>query len=1043
MKKINNSVLIKFLLGVLLCFFTGAGLASSIVIKTTSVYDATRGEVAWTVSNEGDSLADDVVIRALLPDGTESKTEKMFLDGNDKLSGKLSAIIETPKPGTYVLPLLVDYREGTGKTHSTFAWVRHFSGEKPDKRDEVVNAKLEPPSSSYAPHPGFKGAGNLSLVALSFCSEPIEATWRVLLPKGIERVGGEPASLFIPADGVGYLQIGITNASATAGEVPAAVLLEFDTADGRHHTLDVMTSIRVQSAGSARRSSAPTLFPKAITYLLLLSWVVVWTNRVVRRSMRGFTGATKPALIWLDVAVVAGLTLYLGIMLNVRLAFLDTLCVGGDTPAHHYLMSHVGETGRIVSWASGWWSGFPMFRYYFPLPYVAMSALSHVLPHNVAFKLGSIAGLLVLPISLYGSGRILRLPRPAPAVLACLALPLVFDNTHSMWGINAYSTLAGMIANSWSFALMLPAVSSACRDAQDGRFRSGTVLLLSAMVLSHFFTSMLAAAVLGVLLLVAGIVDCVRARRTASCGENGKTSCPQTPLTQRAWFVLFCEGLGVFLLTAWWVVPLVEQRAWSVDFGGKWDILFFRQLPPSLPWPLVFSAVFAGMAAAGNRAFRRVAIVTPMRLGFAVYAVLLAVSLTLFFGGGLLSDVFVNCRFWPFIVFALLGITALLFSYASRVAGLPVLGTLISLAVCLSFAWRVGGKAENPSWSKANHVPYWTEYNFKGVEDLREGHVVQEIAESLQGTGGRMSQDLHPGNEWLGSSRIFETMPYLAGKPMLEGGIVNSALGSLAAYTLQGEVSVNPAGWPLIVKPRKFDPASGLRHLEFMNVRQFVARSHQTQNAFAADKGWQLVKEFGGGKWKLFESKLASSSPVRVWNEPLEVYRSNDPQHDLLEWMYVPGAVVEPKILLLGNEPSPCGLVAKSSADYLCKLANLSHLPAPAPGWLDAYSKPCDDFKVFDDGSLVFHTEAIGKPHVIAISYFPDWRVEGAERVYFLTPGYLAVYPTSNNVRLYQGMSFVERIAQGLSFLGLVWVLGVFPYRKIKGQSVGRSNQKG
>ena len=1037
------SLSIPILLGAFLCFYTGIGQASSIVIKTETSYDASRGEVRWIVSNEGDSLADEVVIRAVLPDGTEVNTEKMFLDGNDQLSGKLAAVIETPKPGTYVLPLIIDYREGTGQTHSTLAWVRHFSGGKPDKREAVINAKLEPPPSAYAPRAGFKGAGQLFLVAMSFCSEPIEAKWRVLLPKGIERVGEVPASLSIPADGVGYLEIGITNASAKAGEVPAAVLLEFDTADGRHHTLDVMTSIRVQSAEQASPSSAPTLFPKEITYLLLLIWVIVWTNRFVRRSMNGSAEETKPVLIWLDVAIVAGLTLYLGILLNVRLVFLDALCVGGDTPAHHYLMSHISETGKIVSWAPGWWSGFPMFRYYFPLPYVAMSALSHILSHNVAFKLGSIAGLLILPLSLYGSGRILRLPRPAPAILACLALPLVFDNTHSMWGINAYSTLAGMIANSWSFALMLPAVASACRDAQDGRFRSGTVLLLSAMVLSHFFTSMLAAAVLGVLFLTAVVADGVRAQRAASSSENGKKDCSPTPLSQRAWFVLLGEGLCVFLLTSWWVLPLVEQRAWSVDFGGKWDIRFFRQLPPMLPWSLVVALVFASLTAVRSRALRYAGDVTPMRLGFAVHSVLLAVSLTLFYGGGLLSDVFVNCRFWPFIVYALLTLSALLFSYASRVAGLPLLGTLLALAACLSLAWRVGGKAENPSWSKANHVPYWTAYNFKGVEALREGHVVQEIAESLQGTGGRMSQDLHPGNEWLGSSRIFETMPYLADKPMLEGGIVNSALGSLAAYALQGEVSVNPAGWPLIVKPRKFDPASGLRHLEFMDVRQFVARSHQTQNAFAADKGWRLTKEFGGGKWKLFESTLASSSPVRVWNEPLEAYRSNDPQHDLLEWMYVPGAVVEPKILLLENQLSPEGLVAKSPNDYRSKLAKLSQLPAPTPGWLDTYSTPCDEVKMAVDGSLVFHTEAIGKPHIVAMSYFPDWKVEGADRVYFLTPGYLAVYPTNNDVRLYHGVGLFEWIARGLTILGLTWVLGAFSYRKIFSRSIGQATHKG
>ena len=53
-------------------------------------------------------------------------------------------------------------------------------------------------------------------------------------------------------------------------------------------------------------------------------------------------------------------------------------------------------------------------------------------------------------------------------------------------------------------------------------------------------------------------------------------------------------------------------------------------------------------------------------------------------------------------------------------------------------------------------------------------------------------------NEALGSSRCFEALPYVwPGTRTLEGGIVNSALGSLAAYTVQGEISDAPAGWPL------------------------------------------------------------------------------------------------------------------------------------------------------------------------------------------------------------------------------------------------------
>jgi uncharacterized membrane protein len=51
--------------------------------------------------------------------------------------------------------------------------------------------------------------------------------------------------------------------------------------------------------------------------------------------------------------------------------------VGGDTPAHNYLASQARDNllneGRIVAWSEGWWCGFPIFQYYFPLPYLLMA----------------------------------------------------------------------------------------------------------------------------------------------------------------------------------------------------------------------------------------------------------------------------------------------------------------------------------------------------------------------------------------------------------------------------------------------------------------------------------------------------------------------------------------------------------------------------------------------------------------------------------------------------------------------------------------------
>src|SRR3989338_2392559 len=48
-----------------------------------------------------------------------------------------------------------------------------------------------------------------------------------------------------------------------------------------------------------------------------------------------------------------------------------------------------------------------------------------------------------------------------------------------------------------------------------------------------------------------------------------------------------------------------------------------------------------------------------------------------------------------------------------------------------------------------------------------------------------------------------------------------------------------------------------------------------------------------------------------------------------------------------------------------------------------------------------FNTNCVGRPHIIKVSYFPNWHVEGASKIYLVSPSFMLVYPEQENVRLY------------------------------------------
>ena len=578
-------------------------------------------------------------------------------------------------------------------------------------------------------------------------------------------------------------------------------------------------------------------------------------------TSRGFLRGRGALLC--ELSALALLFAYTLAKLHPSLLVLDTLTVGGDTPAHSYVASHLREQlqilahgghGRIVSWAQGWWCGFPMFQFYFCLPYAAVAVLSFLMPFNVAFKLVSVAGVLALPGCAYASARIMRLPRPVPAFLAAIMLPFLFVQTHVMWGANLYSTLAGMISNSISFPLMLLFIACAWRDSDDGVFRLRTVLLLVALIASHFFTSVVAALTILLLPLLrprAGVWRSIR--------------------------VLAAEGgLGV-LLMAWWLVPLVAKQAYAVDFGENWDTRLLKSFPSYVLW--LTPLMLAGVGYAAARGAKAVWI----------YLWMAGVSIMLFYFGSRLSATFVNIRLWPFIFYGLLALAACGLGLLLSRLRAPGLVTIAAALGAVLYVENAGGD-----------VSAWAQWNYEGLERKRLWTVFQSLIRPLDGTPGRLANDLSDENNALGSSRIFECVPHLIHKPILEGGLVNSAMGSMYAYYIQGETSRNCAGFPRIVIPTTFDFTNATRHLKLFNVKHFIAKWPVVQEAMRTSPEWRFVREAEG--WQLYELTNHTGRYVFVPRTAPRAVRTDRPKEYGLEWIYTPKALDYPFAFLRRGE---------------------------------------------------------------------------------------------------------------------------------------------
>jgi hypothetical protein len=79
---------------------------------------------------------------------------------------------------------------------------------------------------------------------------------------------------------------------------------------------------------------------------------------------------------------------------------------------------------------------------------------------------------------------------------------------------------------------------------------------------------------------------------------------------------------------------------------------------------------------------------------------------------------------------------------------------------------------------------------------------------------------------------------------------------------------------------------------------------------------------------------------------------------------------------------------------------------------------------VIEDHRISFSTKAIGIPHVVKVSYFPNWTAQGADGPWRATPSLMVVVPTSSEVVIEFEDTWAEVGGKILSLGGVAVLIG-------------------
>ncbi|MHA2055598.1 MAG: 6-pyruvoyl-tetrahydropterin synthase-related protein, partial [Candidatus Hodarchaeales archaeon] len=643
-----------------------------------------------------------------------------------------------------------------------------------------------------------------------------------------------------------------------------------------------------------------------------------------------------------------------------------TTTTGGDTASHYYsayyMKNNLLPIGQVSGWTQGNYAGFPIFQFYFFLPFLVIALMSYVIPLEISFKLISVLGIFLLPLAAYFSMRKMKFKFPIPIFSAIFMLPFLFMEANSMWGGNIPSNLAGEFSYGISLALTVlffGLIYSEINKEENSRFLP-SVILLVLITFTHVYTLLFVVLSSGYFLLESDRRKLIR---------NLK--------------FLFKIYLISFLLVGFWAIPMVLNLSNTTPFAIVWNIKGLGEVFPTILVPFYLLAILG--------VFRSIQ-KSDKRILFVSFS--LIVGSFLYFFATKLG--IVDIRFIPFIQLFPLFISAYgLGELTKKLRGGKLLPLIAVIATIL--------------WINQNvtFIPNWIEWNYEGFENKQIWGSYIGVNEFLTGdfNDPRVVYEHSPLHNSAGTSRAFESLPLFSGRPTLEGLYMQSSISAPFIFYTQSEISKVTScpfpQWPCT----NFNSTGASSHLEMFNVEHIIARTDETKTALKSDPNYEFLKSIG--PYDIFELSINQNRYVIVPEfEPI-LFETNRWKEVSYLWFINHETLDIPLVFTDDAEKRGNFKVVKSDG----RLEDLQKIPI---------DKDCSVGENVSNDEILIKTNCPGLPHIIRISNFPNWKVEGASEIYLVSPSFMLIFPDREDVRIYYGMTFVDTIGLILSLLGVV-----------------------
>ena len=725
-----------------------------------------------------------------------------------------------------------------------------------------------------------------------------------------------------------------------------------------------------------------------------------------------------------------------------ELIFDDTTPTGGDMGAHvwapAFLRDHFLPNFQLSGWSMDWYGGLPLYRFYMVIPALAIVALDVVLPYGVAFKLVAVSGLLLFPLACWAFGRLAAFRHPIPELFAVAALCFLLDESFSIYGGNVKSTMRLSTRSRsrsrwrWSAWACSPTVANGQIPGLDrGRALAGGGL----------------------------------ARHRADLRRGQRHRLVSGLARQRRLVFAVTTGVTTLLLSAWWVGPFLFGHEFMTDmkYGFRpegasdsfWDMFF----PLAAPLDFIITALaIIGFVAMVIRRHLTGTAIGLICLTFVALVYLTRDSLPgigLLWNPRLLPFVYLT-RYLLMVIGALELLTWLVNSARDRRASSQltavegaVAAGVITLSCLLVFGWMYetlpgGGRVADGDTSVYAWGPFrkgpesgravadgWTRYNMSGYEGRPKYPEYNELVTTMGDIGadrgcGRALWENSGDNGEYGTTMALMLLPHWTdGCIGSMEGLFFEASGTTPYHFLTAAAMSKQSSNP--VRQLRYvnnDAEVGVQHMHDLGVRYLMVRTPEAQAEAAAQDDLELVTT--SGPWEIYELRGASIVEALTVQPVVIEGRGGDQRERNLEvgtswfqrqddwaampaddgpesWQRIP---VEIDLDARVGEPDE----RSRNVDYV--------VPAEPIDVVELEPVTVSNVDI-QQQSVSFEVDQVGVPVLVRVSYFPTWKVDGADGPYRVAPNFMVVIPTENQVTLSYSKTPLDWFFYSLTLVGI------------------------